>query len=653
MRLPTALLAATIAATAWSYEDVPAWASGTPENSDPAFLGAANVTVRRADTLVTVEPDGAFVTERRSVFEVLRNDAAKFATDTESYNAASDKVLAAQAWLVRGGKEVEYRAKHDWVDVSANADGAIIDETRRIFLSFEGKAVKGDVLVYLTRIRSREFLGDKIFDYTPGEYPRTGVTVEFNLPPGWEVSAHTFGPMPAPTHEHEAGVSHWRLPDTPYLAEESFAALAPSGLIVSLKSPGAILATFRDWREVGSYVNHLQQPQCDTSPEMRAKVQALTAGCADNFARIRALGHYVQDLRYVAINRNLAIGHGFRPRAASEVCHVGYGDCKDKANLLCALLREAGIKSYLVLAWIADGALIDETVPSPAWFNHAIVAIALPSVPDEWRGAVVEHDGQNYLIFDPTSPTTVMGDIVEAVQGTRAFLTQDDGGVMITLPARDGASGFALNREITVQLAANGAARCDGAIVANGQLAAYARAWLQTSGTDRELEKMVSLQLSEGFRQATIGNQKFQDDLATGSARIYFTCTLPVFGQPLPGGRAVVKFDLFSHRQTPAFPESERHKPIRLPPLVINDTVRLELAPGQAVVEVPKPADLQSPYGKYTLAIAREAAGLLVTRRYELFRKVIPAEDFPRLKQFLNSVAKADRSAALLATAAP
>jgi transglutaminase-like putative cysteine protease len=652
MRFAAVFFAALTAGRILAYDPAPEWAHIAAGDTDAAFLGSAAVAVRLDETLVKVETDGTFLTEHRVIIEILRNEGASSASHTVYYNAASDKVQEVNSWIMRNGVEVEQKGRREWLDIAANANGALIDETREIFVNLDSKAVKGDLVVFLTRVQSKEFLGDRIYDYTPFYVPRAAAKVEITLPAGWTVTQHSFGPMPKPLFAQDGAVSRWNLPATPFSAEESHSAEERSGLVISVRSPGAQLATFNDWPEVGRYVNQFQVSQCDTSPELSAKVKAVTAGCADDFARIRALGHYVQDLRYVAINRNLALGHGYRPRAASEVLHMGYGDCKDKATLLRALLREIGVKSSIVLVWVANGARIDEAVASPAWFNHAILAIELPTVPDEWRSATVTAGGRNFLIFDPTNRTTLVGDIGESIQDTRAFLCLDGGGEMITLPARDGESGFALHRRIRVQVNPSGAALCTGSIQASGQIAAAARSFTEASGTDLDLEKLVSYQMSEGFRQATITEKKFQDDPVSGVAQLDFSCSLPSYGQPIPGGRVVVKFDLFSHHQTPVFPEHERRNAIRLFPLVIHDEVTLSLDPGIELQDVPKPASIQSPYGKYSLQVVRQDNGLVVTRHYELMRTVVPVEEFARLKQFLNSVGKADRSAAILRSAA-
>ena len=185
MRFHCAVFATTLATNIFAYDSVPDWVSSAPALTDPAMLGAANAVVRRADTLVSVEADGTFVTERRIVVEILRNEGSSLAQDSESYNAASDKVIEASAWIVRQGREVEQKSKREWTDLAANAEGAIIDETRRIAIDLSYRAVKGDLIVFATTIRTREFLGDHFFGYAAGTIPRASMIVQFTLPPGW------------------------------------------------------------------------------------------------------------------------------------------------------------------------------------------------------------------------------------------------------------------------------------------------------------------------------------------------------------------------------------------------------------------------------------------------------------------------------------
>ena len=61
---------------------------------------------------------------------------------------------------------------------------------------------------------------------------------------------------------------------------------------------------------------------------------------------------------------------------AEEVFRGRYGDCKDKATLLSAMLSSVGIHSALLMVDTERG-VIDPDAPS-IWGNHMIAAIEIP-----------------------------------------------------------------------------------------------------------------------------------------------------------------------------------------------------------------------------------------------------------------------------------
>ena len=66
-----------------------------------------------------------------------------------------------------------------------------------------------------------------------------------------------------------------------------------------------------------------------------------------------------------------------------------YGDCKDKANLMRAMLKTVGITAYPVFIYSGDATLVREEWPSPTQFNHCIIAM---KVGDETQApTVVQH----------------------------------------------------------------------------------------------------------------------------------------------------------------------------------------------------------------------------------------------------------------------
>ena len=81
-----------------------------------------------------------------------------------------------------------------------------------------------------------------------------------------------------------------------------------------------------------------------------------------------------RNIRYVGIE--IGIG-GLQPHTAEDVFRNRYGDCKDKATLLRAMLESVGIHSTWVLVDTRRG-FVDPKIPSVDG-NHAIAAIEIPA----------------------------------------------------------------------------------------------------------------------------------------------------------------------------------------------------------------------------------------------------------------------------------
>ena len=112
---------------------------------------------------------------------------------------------------------------------------------------------------------------------------------------------------------------------------------------------------------------------------------------AQREAAIRALFDFVsREVRYMGAMAE-SEAPGYEPHDVSLTFDNRYGVCRDKAALLVAMLRMAGIDAWPVL--INVGPRKDPQVPQP-YFNHAIVA------------ADSGDPASPYLLMDPTSETT-------------------------------------------------------------------------------------------------------------------------------------------------------------------------------------------------------------------------------------------------------
>jgi transglutaminase-like putative cysteine protease len=151
-----------------------------------------------------------------------------------------------------------------------------------------------------------------------------------------------------------------------------------------------LVSTLPDWPAVSKWYWDLSEPHLDaTTPEMEKTVFALTAGATTDLEKIKALFYHVSKyVRYAGLTLEKD-RPGFEPHDVKLTFEKNYGVCRDKAALLVAMLREAGLDAYPVL--INVGSRLDPEVPSPD-FNHAIVC--------------VERKKGDYLLMDPTDENT-------------------------------------------------------------------------------------------------------------------------------------------------------------------------------------------------------------------------------------------------------
>ncbi len=213
------------------------------------------------------------------------------------------------------------------------------------------------------------------------------------------------------------------------------------------------------------------------------------------------------NIRYVAIE--LGIG-GFQPHAASEVFTQRFGDCKDKATLLSAMLHEAGIESYYVLVNSRRGSITDKTPPHDA-FDHVILAIQIPAdLRDPSLQATVAHPRLGRLLyFDPTDEYTPVGSLSGYLQAGFGLLVTPDGGELLQLPVLPAGSN-SVNRTVRLTLDASGTVRGDVKEIMLGDAAATERARLHATYHDTDVIKRVETLLSQSLatfqiEKATLG----------------------------------------------------------------------------------------------------------------------------------------------------
>jgi Transglutaminase-like superfamily/Domain of Unknown Function with PDB structure (DUF3857) len=138
-------------------------------------------------------------------------------------------------------------------------------------------------------------------------------------------------------------------------------------------APWVGVSSLASWDAFAAWYQRIASGSGTTGPAVAALADEIAQAHTDRADRLRAAYERVSSLRYVAIE--LGVG-AFRPRTPEQVWNQRYGDCKDKANLLVAVLDKLGIPAEFALVNRFGHTFTDW----PAWqFNHALVRV--PAAP--------------------------------------------------------------------------------------------------------------------------------------------------------------------------------------------------------------------------------------------------------------------------------
>jgi lipoprotein NlpI/transglutaminase-like putative cysteine protease len=131
---------------------------------------------------------------------------------------------------------------------------------------------------------------------------------------------------------------------------------------------------YSGWDDVVAWASRLFQHQGDLSQDIRDLVEKLREKPTDEDRIVGALEFVQSEIRYFSVSLGES---SHRPTQPDVVIKQRYGDCKDKSLLLMTLLEALGIQSRPVLLTSGVHRGLDQALPSPQLFNHAIVQVTV------------------------------------------------------------------------------------------------------------------------------------------------------------------------------------------------------------------------------------------------------------------------------------
>jgi hypothetical protein len=630
MRIKIVLLCMSLGCAGYAADDTPAWLKDLTGASLPQYEAKVNAVVLFNEEHTTVGDGGKLTTTTRSALKILTRQGAE-PVFFDQYDTASGKVREFRAWMIAPSGRVKKYGKDEIVDVAC-AENDIYNQCRRRLVSGKRDAEAGAVFGYESTVESQSFSNQLLFhfqDSSPVRLARFLLT----LPAGWEAKTASFNGAPRETAPSGRTYT-WQMENLPALDREAaapgFITLVPwVGVTLLGDSTGHAVAS---WPQAAKLLTELNDGQSEPNEAITAKAKALTEGASSELEKIRALGRFAQQVNYVSIQVNVSRGGGYRPHDAAQVFQKLYGDCKDKANLMRALLKAIGMTAYPVAIYSGDRTHVSAEWPSLGAFNHAISAIRVG--PDTNVPAVLDHPKMGRLLFfDPTDPYVPAGYLPDHEQASLALVGAGETGDLVRIPSGMVTAGER-QRNVEAVLKADGS--IDGAFVEKRTGEALSSAVAEYRGSSKtDYVKMVERWVGRSVPGATTSGIEVQE--ATGEFVLKGKFVSERYAQR-PQPRMLILRSAPLHHGDLLLTSKTRKYPIVVDADAIDETVRILLPADFKVDELPEPLHLTSPFGKYDATWKADVGALVFQRKLEIQAQSVPVDKYGELKRFLDAV---------------
>ncbi|MCM8801035.1 MAG: DUF3857 domain-containing protein, partial [Candidatus Omnitrophica bacterium] len=390
-----------------------------PSSQDYPQAGAL---VLYCDEKIQVTHQRTEISNFHYIIKILNERGKKdFAEVHIDYDSTYEKIELEYARTIKpDGTVVEVGSRH-LRDVTRYLNFPLYSNVRVFIISFP-EITEGVVIEYKLKIYRNQLINKKDFvisySLQSGEpiiHAEFTVSIPKDNPLNIKFINEEYNHFkaelrPKIREEKDYLIYYWQFKDIPQIIPESN---MPSYTEIN---PTILLSSFDHWQEVYNWWWNLTKDKISADKAIKQKIEELTKDLVDEEEKAKAIYNFcAQQIRYVAVEYGQA---GYEPHSAQDIFKNKYGDCKDQAILLVAMLRQIGIPSWPVLIGTKDYYNLNEDFPG-LFFNHCIVQAQV----------------KNKLIFlDPTCQTCSFGDLPIDDQARRVLVIKDEGYQIDNIP---------------------------------------------------------------------------------------------------------------------------------------------------------------------------------------------------------------------------
>jgi transglutaminase-like putative cysteine protease len=315
------------------------------------------------------------------------------------FDPSFQQVIFHQIKIIRDGKEIEKLdlKKFKLIQQEQSKESYIYDESLSALLILDDVR-EGDFIEYAySLLGSNPVFDNKFFTslYLSGYDPIDKLFINILSPAGRplhiksENTTHT-----AATSTQGAYTSYmWNL--------ENLSGVQPDNDLPYWYNPypKIWIGEFTTWKQVNDWALKLYTPSIVSGSKVSEVIESIKKAHKSTEARMEAALHVVQnEVRYTGLEAGIG---GYKPRNPADVYEQKFGDCKDKALLLCYMLRQLNIQAYPALVNTSSRGQINKWLPSPNAFNHCVAMVELAGKTYWYDPTIADQGGRYDNIYFP------------------------------------------------------------------------------------------------------------------------------------------------------------------------------------------------------------------------------------------------------------
>lgn len=636
------LLAGSATARASSNPNIPDWV--TQAAGATGDWGNAKAVILLDDEVLSVGSDGKTTERCRYVVKILRPQGRDNAIPHVRYTKEA-KLLSFHVWSI--GPDAHHYAMKDseYVEVGeSDPDMVYLDGLYRV--ANPPGADPGGIIAWEFTRQLPTYEHEDIWEFQQ-EIPVVKASIEVDLPSGWHQRAVWFHHDLVAPVTLDAGRTQWQLSNIPAVDIDDVP-LAPAGAAIAARmsvhySSDDLPQGDALWARIGDEYTSLEAPESEGATDL-ATTARTTAGDGDFMAKLDKIAAFMQtQIRYVGVE--IGIG-GRQAHPAEQVFQKRYGDCKDKATLLVAMLDAVGIRATWVAVDDRRGVMAPDA-PSE-YGNHMIAAIEIPKGYDNPRlqAVVTGKTGKRYLIFDPTNPYVPIGDMPDYEQGGYGLLLAGKDSQVIEFPVLN-PSLAQTRRTAKFELAPDGTLKGDISVTRTGGAAWMMRGRL-TMSSDKEQRQQMEKSLQQDFSTFTLGSETVNNVRQVDQPlAMDYSVTAPSYAKN--AGALLLIRPRVVGSVVEGLDDKARKVPISFPAVgTWKDSFDVSIPAGYTVDDVPDPVNLDVGFATYHSEVKAQGNVLHYQREYVLKQVTLPAADYPALRKLEATITTDENSDAVL-----